>query len=327
MLGAILALLSAVTFAWNNAAVRRGVVTGSVLQALSITVPIGVPLFVLAAAAVGELGTVASFSLPSVLALAAAGILHFVWGRWCNYRALDAIGTNLAMPVQQVNLIFTLVLAIWVLAETLTLMKIVGIGLILVGPGFTLREGSEPPASSPAGEAAAPAFRPRYAEGYAFALLSATGYGLSPIFIRFGLEGKSLGNSLAGGLIAYVAATAVMGLVWLWPGQLRQALSVKPESAKWFTLSGVMVCISQMFTYMAMAVAPVTVVAPINRLTIVFRLYFSRALNPHHEVFGGRVILATIVSFAGAVLLAVSPDLVVPLLPAAFAPALSWHWP
>ena len=53
-----------------------------------------------------------------------------------------------------------------------------------------------------------------------------------------------------------------------------------------------------MFLYMAMSVAPVTVVSPINRLSILFRLFFSRLLNPQHEVFGGAVILATVVSHA-----------------------------
>src|SRR5262249_9487290 len=38
MLGAFLAILSAATFAFNNAAARRGVVTGTVIQAMSVTV-------------------------------------------------------------------------------------------------------------------------------------------------------------------------------------------------------------------------------------------------------------------------------------------------
>ena len=45
MLGAFLALCSAATFALNNAFARRGVLTGSALQALAISVPIGVPMF------------------------------------------------------------------------------------------------------------------------------------------------------------------------------------------------------------------------------------------------------------------------------------------
>jgi drug/metabolite transporter (DMT)-like permease len=349
VLGGFLALLSAATFALNNASVRRGVLTGSVLQAMAVTVPIGVPLFFIPAVAIGYFGAVPDFSFAAVIALSVAGILHFVWGRYCNYRSMRAIGTNLAAPVQQVNLIVTLVAAIWILGETLTPLRILGISLVLLGPSFTLREGPAPKAASvgPAavdaekvasvenveasagGIRAGVAFEPRYAEGYMFALLSATGYGLSPILIRLALEQQGLGASITGGLISYTAATAIMAIVLIWPGQLRHALAVTPESVKWFTLSGIMVCISQMFLFMALAVAPVTVVAPISRLTIVLRIYFSRLLTPEHEVFGGRVILGTLVSLGGAVLLSLSAEVVSSVLPLpeAVAAVLKWQWP
>ncbi len=139
--------------------------------------------------------------------------------------------------------------------------------------------------------------------------MSATGYGLSPILVRIGLEGKGLAVSVAGNLVASLAATVVMGLFLLPPRQLAQALSVGREPAKWFTLSGILVAVSQLFLYMAMSIAPVTVVSPINRLSILFRLYFSRLLNPQHEVFGGEVVLGTIVSLAGAAVLSLSIEL------------------
>ena len=41
MLGILYAALGAFTFALNNVAMRRGVVTGSVLQGMALTVPIG----------------------------------------------------------------------------------------------------------------------------------------------------------------------------------------------------------------------------------------------------------------------------------------------
>ena len=95
MLGGFIALLSAATFAFNNASVRRGVLTGSVLQAMAITVPIGLPISFLVAVATGSLAAVAGFSSRALFALSLSGIMHFVWGRYCNYRATRAIGTNL----------------------------------------------------------------------------------------------------------------------------------------------------------------------------------------------------------------------------------------
>ena len=41
MLGVLYAALGAFTFALNNVTMRRGVVTGSVLQGMALTVPIG----------------------------------------------------------------------------------------------------------------------------------------------------------------------------------------------------------------------------------------------------------------------------------------------
>src|SRR5215475_1360267 len=91
VLGGLLAICSAATFAFNNASVRRGVLTGSVAQAMAITVPIGVPLFFLAALITGQLGAVLGFSKLGLAALAGAGIIHFVWGRYGNYRATKAL--------------------------------------------------------------------------------------------------------------------------------------------------------------------------------------------------------------------------------------------
>jgi drug/metabolite transporter (DMT)-like permease len=338
MLGGILAVFAAATFAFNNASVRRAVLTGSIMQGMAITVPLGVPLFFIAALLTGNLAAVAGFSPTALAALAGAGIMHFVWGRYCNYRATRAIGSNLVAPVQQLNLLVTLALAIWVLGEYLTPLKILGIALILAGPTLTMqhKKKAAPGERHVSDEKITPidaekpaAFQPKYAEGYTFSLLSATGYGLSPILVRVGLEHQGIGASFAGGLVAYIAATAVFSLVLLWPGQWRHVWSTDREAAKWFTFSGFLVFLSQMFLYMAMSIAPVTVVSPINRLSILFRMFFSRLLNPQHEVFGGAVWLATFVSLLGAVLLTLSLDTVQSIipLPESVVALLNWRWP
>lgn len=322
MLAGFFALLAAITFALNNASARRGVLTGSIVQAMAITVPIGVPLFFIATLATGHLAAVVGFSPEAMLALAAAGIIHFVWGRYCNYRATKAMGANLVGPLQQVSLVLTLVLAILVLGETLTALRLVGIVLVVLGPMLTLRGETEarthPSRATDQAETSAeklesgrPApFAVNYTEGTVFALLSALGYGTSPILVRFGVESQGRGLSLAAGLIAYSAATLIALPFLLSPNRLRHVLSLEPEAAKWFTISGVMVCVSQMFLYMAYAVAPVSVVTPIQRLSIVFRIYFGRVLNPQHEVFGRKVYLGTAVSLLGALALSLSTDVI-----------------
>ncbi|MQA84446.1 MAG: EamA family transporter [Streptosporangiales bacterium] len=317
MLGALFAVLSAATFGLNNATVRRGVISGTVSQALAITVPIGVPLFAIATLLFGQFGALVGFDARALTFLALAGVVHFVWGRYCNYRATKALGSNLAGPVQEVNVAVALALAIGWLGETLTPVKILGLALVVGGPTIAAL-GSRRRA------ARASAFEPKLREGYTFALLSATGYGVSPVLVKAGLAGS--GASMAGGLVSYFSATLAFGLVLLLPGRLAHVRAVDRTNAKWFLASGFWVFLSQMFRFAALAIAPVTVVTPIQRLSVVFRLFFSTLLNREHEILDARVIGGVVVSLLGAVALASSIDSVAALLPLPEA-LKTWHWP
>jgi uncharacterized membrane protein len=329
MLGGLLSLLSAVTFAYANASVRRGVLTGTVLQAVGISLPVALPIFVLAMLPTGGFKILTGFDARSLTLLAVAGVIHFAWGRYCNYRATKAIGANLVAPIQQYSLIVTLVLAFVWLGEPLTLLRVIGIVLVVAGPAMTL--GPDKPST----RAAAPetpggtAFTPLYAEGYFYAVLSSIGFGLSPILIGMAFEKKGIAIGIAGGFVSYLAATAAVALTMLLPGQWASLRRIDGETTKWFVFSGIAVCMSQMLRYMALAIAPVSVVTPIQRLSLIFRIYFGWMINPKHEVFGGRVVIGTIVSLVGAVALSVSTDEILHLipLPAQVAGWLAWHWP
>ena len=267
---------------------------------MAITVPIGVPLFFLAALLTGQLGDVPEFSTQGIRGARGRRHSAFRVGPLLQLprHARDRHQPGRADPAGQPAR-HALVLAIWLLGEELTPLKLLGIALVLIGPALTMRERRED--KTPTGERNVsdekitaidaekpPEFEPKYAEGYHLRAPVCDRLRLQPDPGARRPRSKGLGASFAGGLVAYIAATVVMALILLWPGQLRQALAVNRESAKWFTLSGFLVFLSQMFLYMAMSVAPVTVVSPINRLSILFRLYFSRWLNPQHEVFGGK---------------------------------------
>ena len=329
MLGVCLAALAAATFAFNNASARRGVLTGSVLQALAVTVPIGVPIFLLAVLATGNLAILSGFSAGAIALLALAGVLHFVVGRYGNFRAAQSIGNNLSAPVIQLGLVVSLACAILVLKEVLTPLRILGIALLALGP-VLMRNTELPEATAVAApDAALPKFVPRYAEGYAFALVAAAVYGTTPVLIRLGVVAGDLGSGLVGGLISYAAAALAVALLLLWPGRLRHALAITPQSLKWFTYSGISVCIAQMFVYMAFTVAPVSVVMPVLQLHLALRFWLARVLNPQHELFGSRMLLATAVSLLGALAISLDSEFFLSLiaLPPPVAAVVRWHWP
>lgn len=324
MLGGFFALMAAVTFAWTNAVVRRGVVSGSVTQAITLSIPPGVPIFLAALLLTGDPGALGQLSQQSLLVFIGIGISHFCLGRYFNYSAINAIGNNLAGPVLQLNLIISLTLAVVFLGEKLTPLRVLGIILIVAGP-MMIRRGKKavPPVSA---VPAAPAhFTPRFAEGYVFAFLAALCYGASPVLVRFANEGKGIAASLAGGVVASTAATAVMILLLLIPGHWRELRATSPHNGKWFVFSGMLVYVSQIFAYMAVSIAPVTVIAPIIGLANIFRLYFAKLLTPDHEMFGREVYLATAISFLGVVIITASVDALP--LPDAVKSFLNWQWP
>ena len=322
MLGAFLAVLSAASFAATNAAGRRGVVTGTPAQGMVVSNPIGVLCFLVVAVLTAQISRVGAF--PSIAAawMAGVGVLHFVLGRYANFRANQSAGTNLTAPVVQLNVVVTLTLAVLVLGEPCTVLQIIGGVIMLSGAFITQRQ---PPASSPA---AAPIFSPRYAEGYLFALLAALAYGTSPIMSRTALQFSGPSSAILGGLIAYGAATATVATMMLLSTSLRRnVMSLKRDNVRWFVYSGVAVAVAQGFLYAAVAVAPIMVVIPLLQLSLVFRLFLSMWLNPEHEVFGAKVIIGSAISMTGACAVAVDSDLILAALdvPDTLAQLLRWR--
>jgi drug/metabolite transporter (DMT)-like permease len=328
VLGAILAILSAASFALNNATARRGVVSGTPIQAMAITVPMGVICFAPMAFIAGELTRITQFPRTAAAWMAGLGVLHFVVGRYFNFRANQAAGVNLTAPVVQLQVVVTMVLAVLILHEPCTALQMIGGALILVGSLITQRE---PPRVRPpitAGSPPAPPpFVPRIVAGYFFASMAALSYGTSPIMARFALEHTGPSTGILGGLIAYMAATAVVALVLL-SGQVRRnVVSLRRENARWFAMSGVFVAAAHGFFFCAVAVAPVMLVMPLLQLSLAFRMLFSTWLNPNHEMVGPLILAGVVISVLGALMVSIDTGLIVDALavPDALARVLRWR--
>jgi len=317
MLGALFAVLSAATFGISNVATRRGVVGSSASIGLYITVILGVPLFVVASVATGQLLHMSDLPVRAWMLLTSAGVLHFLVGRYCNFRAIDAIGANRTQPIQMTNVVYSIIVAIVLLGERLTFLMGVGIALIMIGPIIMVERSKNPkPASvnnatTPSEESTAEkeavtshnaSTSPRFAEGYLFGFMSSAAYGTSPVMIRSALDDTGLG--IAGGLIAYGAAAAVLVASLAIPGKLREVRSMDVKVLPYFLVSTVSVFLAQMFRFAALAIAPVTVVTPLTRLGVIFTPTFGFFVNRHLENFSPRVLIGIGISALGAIVLA-----------------------
>ena len=329
MLGALLSLVSAFSFSVNAIFVRRGMAGAgaTATQGAFITVLMGVPLGLLAVVITGQLFRFGEVSANGYLLLAAAGIVHFGIGRYCNYRAVGAIGAPRAITIQAVAIPYSVLMAIFLLGEQPTTLMLAGIGLILLGPavmverrrspsspssGAAQRENvpSEETPSPPAPERGQPetsappasAMELRQVEGYTFALFAAAAYGTSPLLIRAALEDATR-TAAIGTFVAYFGAAAVLMASLALPGQRQLIGAINLRYMRLFGGAGVSVFLAQLFRFFALSLADVTVVNPLQRMSGVFTLVLTYLVNRSLERLDWRVVTGVIVSFVGSALL------------------------
>lgn len=285
---------------------RRGVVTGSVLQGMAMTVPFGGLTFLVIAIAFGELGQVAMFPMVAAAWLAGQGIVHFVFGRYCNYKSNQLMGVNLSAPVVQLQVVVAMVWAILTLHEIFTVLQVIG-SVLMLGGSFATQRNAGAGRKAP-GSNAAPAFQPQIVSGYLFALGGAIGYGTSPLMAREAfLDAPGLGTA-AGGCIAYASATLCFALILFKPGAWGDIRGTSRDNLPWFLSGAVTVAISQAFVYASLAAAPLIVVTPILQLSLVFRLGLSQWVNREHEVMNAAVIVGAVTAVLGSLLVSIPSD-------------------
>lgn len=112
MLGAAPAFASAALLGLNSATLRRAVLKGSVLQGMAITVPLGVPIFVVFALLMGGFSAMHNWPAASWAWMSLAGVTNFVVGRYGNYRSTQALGSALRF-----SLIFRVFFSGWLNPE------------------------------------------------------------------------------------------------------------------------------------------------------------------------------------------------------------------
>jgi drug/metabolite transporter (DMT)-like permease len=254
--------------------------------------------------------------------------VHFVLGRYCNYKSNQLMGVNLAAPVIQLQVPFAMLLAVVTLHERFTVLQAIGSALMLGGSFTTQTKTGETKRRAPAPLSAAvttraeplqndldrpdaqrkPVFQPHVLLGYVFGFAAAAFYGSSPLLARQAFLDAPGVSTAAGGCIAYAAAMLVFSLALLKPGSWQDIASMKRENVPWFLAAAVLVAISQALVYASLAIAPLMVVTPILQLSLVFRLFLSQMLNRDYEVMNVAVCVGAITAVTGSLLVSIPSD-------------------
>lgn len=289
------ALLSAMSFALNAIFLRRAVIiVADISVGILISVSMAVPLLFLIIAFTGQIQSLLNFTWQGYLWLSLAGIVHFVIGRTLSYKCIQMVGANIANILSRSDILISVVLGISVLGEPLSWG--LGIGVFMILAGITLTG-----LNSQRTQKSYDSLYRIPTKAFALGLGAGVSWGVAPIFVKLGLDG--IGSPVAGAFISFVAATIILSLSLL-KQQTRISISATSgRGAGFFFAAGLLSFVANFVRYIALNLAPASVVTPLASTVPVFVLIFSFIFNRKLEIFNTRVVLGAISVVIGTLFL------------------------
>lgn len=209
---------------------------------------------------VGSQKTLSSISAKSLVYLILSGIV--TGASWlCYFKALQLGDVNKVVPVDKTSTVMTIVLSFLILGERVNWTKATGAAIIGVGTYLMIQKRNDIKTE---------------AEGKTwliYAFLSALFASLTAIFAKIGIENveSNLGTAIRTGVVLIVAWVVVFAT-----GKGKQAVSVPKKELLFICLSGFATGASWLCYYRALQDGPASVVVPIDKLSILITVAFSR---------------------------------------------------
>jgi drug/metabolite transporter (DMT)-like permease len=227
----------------------------------------------------------------SVAAFAIAGITGTMIGRALTYTSIERIGASRTEPIKSSQPLHATAIAVVVLGETVTPPHLLGVVLVVVGVAVVSWELARSSAESRVDANLA---------ALAIPFTAALFYGVEPIFAKVGF---AEGTPVVVGLAIKTVAALVGYLVYAFArGSVPNPLQFEPSLRRWYVVAGLLNTAFLVLYYMALEVAPVSIVVPIVTTSPVLVVVFSWAFLPRLERISWRLGAAAFIVAVGAVL-------------------------
>ena len=238
---------------------------------------------------VGSGNQVGNISTKTLVFLVLSGLA--TGASWlCYFRALQKGDINKVVPIDKSSTVLTILLALIFLGEGLSPVKIISVVLIAVGTLMMIDR-----------KASTEADRDKDSRGWLiYAVLSAVFASVTAILGKVGIEDidSNLGTA--------IRTTVVLLMAWfmvLVTGKCSEVKKIEGRELLFIILSGIATGAAWLCYYRALKEGPASVVVPIDKLSILVTIVFSRIVfNERLNIKSGEGLVAII---AGTILLAV----------------------
>lgn len=241
----------------------------------------------LMAALVGSISTIGSISAHSMLFLALSGMA--TGASWiCYFKALSMGDVNKVVPIDKCSAVLTILLAIVLFGETDALaVKLIGSAGILIGTFLMIERKKQDHA----------------VEGNSwiwYAVGSAVFAALTSILAKVGIEG------VESNLATAIRTCYVLVMAWIvvaLKGKLGEVRHIEKGELGFICASGLATGASWLCYYYAIQTGIVSIVVPIDKLSIVVAMAFSAAV--FHETYTKRSLTGLALIVASTIAMAV----------------------
>lgn len=241
----------------------------------------------LMAALVGSISTIGSISAHSMLFLALSGMA--TGASWiCYFKALSMGDVNKVVPIDKCSAVLTILLAIVLFGETDALaVKLIGSAGILIGTFLMIERKKQDHA----------------VEGNSwiwYAVGSAVFAALTSILAKVGIEG------VESNLATAIRTCYVLVMAWVvvaLKGKLGEVRHIEKGELGFICASGLATGASWLCYYYAIQTGVVSIVVPIDKLSILVAMAFSAAV--FHETYTKRSLTGLALIVASTIAMAV----------------------
>lgn len=221
----------------------------------------------------------------AVVAFILGGLSGNALGRRWSFVSVQLLGASRSSAIRGVSPLFTAIVAAIAFQEAVTLQRWTAIAAIVVGAVLVTWQSG--------------AGRSQWlGKGVLYALGAALGYGLRPVFVKYGLNLD--GTAMAAGLIGAVAA-----LAWVGVREDRKGIIFRPREASfWYFMGAAFLGAAGMASlFFAVGQGDLSFVYPLSSTGPLFAVVFTFLFLRGVERLTGRVVAGSALIVAGVLFL------------------------